>query len=198
MLVKVRCYELPGGPSWLCSLPLSPMQHRAAVFQPRAWQIVHYSICSWDHPTAQLAVVLFILKISNSHISSLISRGRPKDSHQKLWTAEHLTQGFRGSAERKWTTASPAPSHVRKTQSFSVLPEAFLLLPSSPHLADEVASELHFAPPKVDAHGPHILLSELFPGQRFFLQKQSPTCNTIKASIAYITWYYVSKTQNTP
>lgn len=114
MLVKVRCYELPGGPSWLCSLPLSPMQHRAAVFQPRAWQIVHYSICSWDHPTAQLAVVLFILKISNSHISSLISRGCPKDSHQKLWTAEHLTQGFRGLCRKEVNHSQPCTKPCQK------------------------------------------------------------------------------------
>lgn len=86
-----------------------------------------------------------------------------------------------------------------------------MLLPSSPCLADEAAGQLHFAPPKVDAHGPHVLLLELFLGQRFSLQEQSPTyntikasiayittCNTIKASIAYITMYYVSKTQSTP
>lgn len=79
-MVKVRCYELPESPSWLCSLALSPVQHRAAVFQQRAWQIVHHSICSWDHPTAQLAVVLFILRISNFHISLLIARGCPKDT----------------------------------------------------------------------------------------------------------------------
>lgn len=76
-----------------------------------------------------------------------------------------------------------------------MLPEAFLLLPSSPGLAEEAAG---FAPPKVDAHGPHVLLSEPFPGQRFFLQKQSPACSAIKASTAYITVFYASKTQNTP
>lgn len=73
-----------------------------------------------------------------------------------------------------------------------------MLLPSTPGLAEEAAGQLHFAPPKVDAHGPHVLLSELFPGQRFFLQKQSPTRNAVKPTTAYITVYYVSKTQNAP
>lgn len=181
MVVKVRCYELPEGPLWLHSLPLSSAQHRAAVFQPRAWQIVHCSTCSWGHPTAPPAVFWFLLRIITSPFPRSLPGVVPKTP--EAMDCRALPQGFRTSAERSellevnYFAASPESNYARKTPSFPVLPEAFLLLPSSPGLADGAAGQLHLAPPKVDAPGPPVLLSELFPGQRFFLQKQSPTCN---------------------
>lgn len=112
----------------------------------------------------------------------------PMDSLQKPWSGELLTQGFRRFAEKeREPAASPALGSVRKTLSFSELPAAFLLLSSSPSLADKAAVWLHVAPPEADAHGPHIQLSELLLGQRSFLPTQSPKCNTIKAFTACIT-----------
>lgn len=156
---------------------------------PASRQMVRYSICSRGHPVVQLGEVLFMLRITNFHISSLTSRGyrgRCKwvqgmvdamDSLPKLWSAKLLTQGFGRSAGKGGEpAASPAPRSVGMTLSFSELPAAFLLLASSPRLAESAAVWLHVTPPKVDAPGPHIPLSDLFPGQRCFLPKQSPMC----------------------
>lgn len=154
---------------------------------PASRQMVRYSICSRGRPMVQLVEVLFILRITNtlSHLQGLpgsLQVGTrhvdPMDSLPKLWSAERLTQGFERSAGKEGEpAASPAPRSVGMTLSFSELPAAFLLLASSPHLADRAAVWLHIAPPKVDAPGPHIPLSDLFPGLRCFLPKQSPTSN---------------------
>lgn len=105
---------------------------------------------------------------------------------QKPWTAEHLPQGFSSSAERREGQLALHQTVSEKDPKLLSATRGIFAASSQPTCGDEAAGQLHLAPPDVDAPGPHVLLSELFPGQRFFLQKQSPICNTIKASTAYL------------
>ena len=135
-----------------------------------------------------------LLQVCTGHSRS---RERSFKSHglQSVWPRAF---GDRSAENGSELTAGPVPGSVRNTRSFLEPPAAFLLLSSSPSLADKAAVRLQVSPPEVDAQAPHVLLSELFPGQRSFLPEPSPAHNTIKAAAAHATLYYFSKWQNAP